>query len=220
MSNMFTPEDKKAITVAKGSLMALYNKKMEELKDGNLRSLFYEHCVISGGCISSILLGEKVNDIDMYAKKAITVPIIQKHILEHPDMIKTTTDKYGDMLQPYMTTAPQVITGNAITLKNDVQFITMIALDNGAREMFDFIHCQPYYDISKNSLHISWSQLQSIKQKLLVPHLSLEKIKPRRVTKYEQKGWAIDKEVRDTIFKDVLNLSSATSILAAATAVI
>jgi hypothetical protein len=199
---MFTEEDKKAINVAKGTLIALYNKKMADLKDGQLNSMFFDDCIISGGCISSILLGEKVNDIDVYAKKTSQITPITKHIIDVGIHIKTTENNYDGLDASYSGPPRQLITSNAITLTNDVQFITMISEEDGARKLFDFVHCMPYYDINTNKLYISWTQLAAIKNKLLVPNLSLEKIKPRRVDKYIQKGWKIDKEVKDTIYNN------------------
>lgn len=198
---MFSEEEKKAISVAKGTLIALYNKKMSELKDQALQASFFSNCIISGGCISSIMLGSKVNDIDVYCKHTKNVAGIAKYITARPDLIKSIDNtKYSDMAQPYMTTQPKMITENAITLINDVQFITFMSEEEGARKAFDFIHCAPYFDIAANKLYISEAQVQAIKNMELIPNIDIDRITARRVDKYKQRGWkimsSIEKQIR------------------------
>lgn len=208
---MFTAADKKAITVAKGSLIALYNKRMSNLNDPQLTSLFYDNCIISGGCISSILLGAKVNDIDLYAKTRASIGGISAHIqTKSSENIKLSGDNYEGLST---LPAQPLVTPNAITLKGDVQFIMLGAEDDMVRNNFDFLHCMPYYDIKKNALYISETQFAAIRQQQLVPTLPLDKIKPRRVSKYEQRGWKIDTDIRKKIFEQVMNLTSASSVI-------
>lgn len=203
---MFTEEDKKSIAVAKGSLIALYNKKIGELNDVQLNSLIYNRCIISGGCIASLLLGMKVNDIDVYAKTEADLKLIRSHIETHPDLIKTVDDKYGD--DSITNFDNKVVTPNAITLKNDFQLILLGTEADGVRSRFDFTHCQPYYDLKMNKLYISEAQFVAIKNMQLVPNPSFaaEKIKPRRMQKFLDRGWRIGETDRKTIEANAINL--------------
>jgi hypothetical protein len=155
---------------------------MKELKDNLLTSVLYDSCIITGGCISSLYFGEKVNDIDLYAKDSKKLSTVQKLIIEIGEHIKEVKG-YS------LTNADnKLITNNAITLKNDVQFIT-IADAETCRKQFDFIHCMPWFDIKTQKLHISESQFNSIKNRQLVPNISGETVKPYRLQKYLDKGW-------------------------------
>jgi hypothetical protein len=155
---------------------------MKELKDNLLTSVLYDSCIITGGCISSLYFGEKVNDIDLYAKdtkKLATVKTLITDISIHIKEVKGYSLTDADN---------RLITNNAITLKNDVQFIT-IADAETCRKKFDFIHCMPWFDIKTQKLHISESQFNSIKNRQLVPNISGETIKEYRLQKYLDKGW-------------------------------
>lgn len=186
---MFNEEDKKSITVAKGTLIALFNKKMSDLKDDQLKSMFFDKCIISGGAIASILLGTKVNDIDVYSKKTSDISLIAKYLIDRPDLVKSLDDeKYADAM-PYMTSPGKLVTHNAITLTNDVQFITLGSEENGVRKNFDFIHCMPYYDIQSNKLFISEAQMNSIKEVKLVLNPSKKVASAPRIQKYVSRGW-------------------------------
>lgn len=205
---MFSEEEKKAITVAKSTLVALYNKKMSELQNPGLTSMFFDNCVISGGCISSILLGTRVNDIDIYCKKTAKIADIAQYLKKHSDLIKDFDDsKYSDAAATYMSGPRKVITDNAITLKNDVQFITFMSEEEGARKNFDFVHCTPYYDILENKLYISEAQIQSIKNMTLVPNVEIDRITIRRIEKYKERGWnvspALEKHVRQNSIQTI-----------------
>ena len=196
---MFSEEDKKSINVAKGTLIALYNKKVSELKDPALSSMLYENCIISGGCISSILLGGRVNDIDIYCKKTAKISDIATHIKNNSDLIKDVDDsKYTDAA---IANPQKLVTMNAITLKNDLQLITYMSEEEGARKNFDFIHCTPYYDIATNKLYISEAQLQAIKSMKLVPNKDVDTITVKRLEKFKARGWRIDDELNDQITK-------------------
>ena len=199
---MFSEEDKKSINVAKGTLIALYNKKMSELQNPALTSLFFDNCVISGGCISSILLGTRVNDIDIYCKNTSKVTDIAQFLKSHSDLVKEIDNtKYADTAATYLSGPLKMITDNAITLKNDVQFITFMSEEEGARKNFDFVHCTPYYDILTNKLYISEAQLQAIKSMKLVPNKDVNTITIKRLEKFKARGWHIDDELNDQITK-------------------
>lgn len=55
----------KAKTI-KAILQKKHNQFVESIKDEKVRKIVKNHSIITGGCITSMLLGEKVNDFDYY----------------------------------------------------------------------------------------------------------------------------------------------------------
>ena len=182
----FTESEKMKITILKGQITSYYNLQMKKLGNNFLTSLFYDDCIITGGCIASLYHDEPVNDIDVYAKTEHAISNIRRQIGLNLAMIKVS--KSYDLDD---TSSPtKLITDNATTLTNDVQFIHLGTAEN-CRKNFDFIHCMPWYDIKTQKLYISEAQFHAIRTKTLIPNISGEKIKTRRVDKYAQKGWDV-----------------------------
>ena len=187
----FTELDKTKILRLKSSIASYYNLQMKKLGNRHLESLFYENCVIAGGCISSLFHDEPVNDIDLYAKTKIAMDGIKAYIVGGKNHIKSshTYDIEDDGTVKRNDPRP-LVTDNAVTLTNDVQFIYLNTWDV-CKNNFDFIHCQPYYDLATQKLYISEAQYHSIRTKRLVP-TGKEEIKTRRLEKYKKRGWGIE----------------------------
>lgn len=64
----------------------IITKKFEELlasiKDESVKKLVQNNTIITGGCITSMLLGEKVNDFDLYFTNKETVLAVSKYYVE------------------------------------------------------------------------------------------------------------------------------------------
>ena len=182
---MFTDSDKTNLVTLRTAVLQLYSKKLSELNDPKLTSLFFNHCVISGGCISSMHWGEPIKDIDVYAKNIKDIKVISDFITDVSIYIKSSEAyDFNDALVPNKL----CITNNAITLKNDIQFITL-ADSETARKQFDFIHCMPWIDIKTQKLYISEAQFESIKLRNIVLNKKGEPPKEYRIQKYVSKGW-------------------------------
>jgi len=82
----------------------------------------------------------------------------------------------------------KVITQNAITLKNKMQFITLAKYED-ARIGFDFIHCMPYYDLSSEKFFISEQQMDVIAKKKLVKNPKGREPVQWRIDKFLARGW-------------------------------
>ena len=128
---------------------------------------------------------EEPNDYDLYAKEQGQIATIA-NLLETSNkalIIPTDTgQKYSAM-----NNALVITTGNAITLANRIQFIKLGTLEE-QRKNFDFIHCMPYYDISKGLLYISEQQWHSLKYKKLILNEKMDGREPR-YDKFLAKGW-------------------------------
>lgn len=193
----FSIQQKTKILQLKSAISSYYNLQMKKIGDRQLDNYFYEHGVITGGCISSLFHNEPVNDIDVYAKTAKAMKVIKDHIINDSKNIKhDNAYKIDDHIQPdnaykiddHLQPGNPLVTDNAVTLTNDVQFIYLGTAEL-CRQKFDFVHCMPWYDIQTQKLYISEEQYLAIASKTLVPNIGGEFIKERRVEKYAIKGW-------------------------------
>jgi hypothetical protein len=188
---MFTEEQKLKIITLKSSIASYYNLQMKKIGDRKLEALFYEHCVISGGCISSLFHDEPVNDIDLYAKTNAGLLIVKEYIINCSKNIKNSeTYKLDDdgVTHIKVSTNTPLITPNAVTLTNDVQFIYIDTWEK-CKTSFDYLHCTPHYDLSTQKLFMSEAQYDCIVGKHLVERIPQVLIKHHRYTKYYSRGW-------------------------------
>lgn len=188
----FSQSEKTEILRLKSSLSSYYNLQMKKIGDNFLTSKFFSKCIITGGCIASLYHNEPVNDIDVYAVDIKSLKEIKEHIiLSNSDMIKDYK-KYEIEDDTNAKTNAKMITDNAVTLTNDVQFV-YLGTAGECRPKFDFIHCMPWFEIATQRLHISKTQYESIKHKRLVlnPSFEREAIKDRRIKKYQDRGWTM-----------------------------
>lgn len=190
---MFSEQDKIKILKLKSSIASYYNLQMKKIGDRQLEALFYENCIISGGCISSLFHDEAVKDIDVYATSSKAVLTIKDYIINTGKNIKSVEAYDIDANANKVTKTDkqiQLITDNAVTLTNDVQFIYMDTWEN-CKKKFDFIHCQPHYDLTTQKLYISEAQFNAIKNKQLIP-TGLVEVKDKRLNKYTKRGWGME----------------------------
>lgn len=186
-SMTFSIAQKTKILSLKSSIASYYNLQMKKIADTTLQSHFYENCIITGGCISSLFHNESVNDIDVYAKTSKSMMMIKDHIIMMGKNIKS-----GSAYNLDDSTIPRpLITENAVTLTNDVQFIYLDTAEE-CRKKFDFLHCMPWFDIQSQRLHISEAQFAAIESKILVSNIKGQAPTARRLEKYTKKGWHAD----------------------------
>lgn len=205
----FSVAQRTRILSLKSSIASYYNLQMKKIGDAVLQNYFYNDCVITGGCISSLFHNEAVNDIDVYAKTKKSMMTIKDHIIQSGNSIKTA-NAYNlddsDISRP-------LITENAVTLTNDVQFIYLGTVDE-CRPKFDFMHCMPWFDIQSQRLHISESQYTAIESKTLVLNISGEAVKDRRIQKYLSKGWTLkEAPVPGIVIQEVKSLMRGVGVL-------
>jgi hypothetical protein len=186
----FTSAEKTKILKLKSDIASYYDLTMKKLGNQMLTSMFFNDCIITGGCISALWHGEKVNDIDLYAKDLKSMKKIRDMLTDPSNntIVKKGTAYELDTDDGPTLAGKALITNNAVTLANDVQFVYLGAADE-CRKKFDFIHCMPWYDLRTQKLYISQAQVASIRTKTLIPNNTGEKIKERRIKKYTDKGW-------------------------------
>jgi len=158
-------------------------------------------CILSGGAISSIYHKEQVNDFDLYFKHVDDLDKVA-NLLSIADLtkIKKTSDESPDEYDIFEN--GKAIGPNAITLINGIQYIHGRRMTfQYWRDLFDFEHVKPYYDLFTDKLFISQYQFELIVKKQLVQtKVIIDKLKfdpddercrkhNSRIIKYSNRGW-------------------------------
>lgn len=73
MNNHDTPSHGLKSKTIKSVLRNKVNAWLESIEDEDLRKLCHKEAIVTGGCIASMLLGQEVNDFDIYFKTKDTV---------------------------------------------------------------------------------------------------------------------------------------------------
>lgn len=147
---------------------------------------YADNMFISGGAIASLIQQASVNDWDIYFKDA-EVSAAASTLLEkyYRDNIKDVNPKYQD----FVGKDGKLITANAITMEDGLQFITMINGDpKDVRASFDYVHCMPYYDFNRDALYISEKQYDACWDKKLIVN-NQHVVKPWREEKFLARGY-------------------------------
>ena len=125
----------------------------------------HKNFFVSGGCFTSMLNDEKPKDFDLYSINPAHGILFKLWIEENAMYrVEDINPAYGGTL-----VEGKLITSNAITLKNGVQFITRdMGPANNIRNTFDFEHCMPYYHLGEGMIYMSELQHHLCKNKLLL----------------------------------------------------
>ena len=179
-TDVFTSEELMQILAIKSNIRSKvgYLKKL-------IPAIHYDDMFLTGGAIASIIQGKFPNDWDVYFTNADTQKaVIDLFIANHQDEIVDVQEKYREF--PGQN---KLITENAVTLKNDIQFIIK---HNGTpsevRMTFDFVHCTPYYHFGKDLLFISREQFDLCRDKKLKIN-NIKSVTTWRQSKFEQRGY-------------------------------
>lgn len=82
-------------------LSSVHKALCESIKDEKVRQLVQDNTIITGGCITSMLLQEDVNDYDLYFRNKETVLALAKYYVNQYKEIKLTyvegSDEEGDV---------------------------------------------------------------------------------------------------------------------------
>lgn len=137
----------------KSVLQKKHNSFVNSIKDEKVRDLVDKHSIITGGCIASMLLGEKINDFDYYFDSRNVALEVTKYYVEEFNRIRgaeiaelrekdngrisifissdgIAEEDYGDEDEDLPAEdntkqdyRPIFLTSNAITLSNKIQLV-------------------------------------------------------------------------------------------------
>ena len=186
---------------------------LDSIEDFELKKRLSTGMIITGGAIASLLLGEKVNDYDIYLRNEDLVRDIRAYYYKRlpsnsPDWNPDSIDEYlednghlelnpdhvpegEEVPKPFQ---PIIITSNALSLRGNVQIITRFCGEpEEIHKSYDFIHVTNYYEHSTGRLYLNADALESLLCKQLryqgseYPVCSI-----LRVRKFLKRGWTIN----------------------------
>lgn len=191
---------------------------LKSIDDKEVAKLVKENTIITGGAIVSLLLGEKVNDFDLYFTNKITVLKVMQYYKKKlvkddiaNEMIQIEDEKFNDsdhgrvkfripsagIVKPKKKLKrkfyPEIITDNAISLSNEIQLILRFyGPPEQIHKNYDFVHVKSYW-LSKNGrLYLNPDSLEAILAKELRYEGSLYPLASLfRLRKFLSRGWTI-----------------------------
>ena len=183
---MFSDDERAEIQYVK----AIAQKKLRELLSDLPADTypFFKECILTGECFSSLFLDEEVHDWDVYLKDTITADRFEFFVMSDTP----TLNEVAGVTSEYMTITKvkgKLITANAITFKNGLQVVTQSCKKH--REIFDFVHTMPYFDMATQQLFISRHQYDAIKNKKLIKNPKFPQFNKSREDKFLNRGWSL-----------------------------
>lgn len=138
------------------------NAWIASVSDAELQDRLRGNVIVTGGCIASMLLNEKVNDYDMYFTSwELAADVAQYYVTQINEagikVDRTISDRVSIFIpssgmwkreaptkEPHF--APEYVTSNAITLGGDVQLITrFFGSPREIHQNFDYVHAMNYW---------------------------------------------------------------------------
>lgn len=196
-------------------LKAKFDKWLGSIKDSELKRLVKTNTIITGGCIASMLLQEKINDFDLYFTNKETALKIATYyanqfnklndtaveaIIQDDGQIKIMIQSEGIIQENKETRneklkyRPVFLSSNAITLSGKVQLI--IRFYGNADEIhanYDFVHCTNYWTSSDNKLVLRAEALEALLTRVLQYQGSKYPLcSVIRTRKFIKRGWRIN----------------------------
>jgi hypothetical protein len=194
-----------------------FNHFLESIKDSKVKRLVDENSIITGGCIASMLLGEKINDFDIYFTNKETTKAVAKYyvkefcgsdsdidvieeetgrinILVPSEGIRKAKVKSGEETKDEEKYKVKFITSNAISLANKVQLV--IRFYGNADEIhknYDFTHVTNYWESTNGKLTLRQDALESLLARELRYQGSLYPVcSVIRTRKFLKRDWKIN----------------------------
>lgn len=147
----------------------------------------FSYFFVSGGCVASLLQGDKPKDWDFYCYREDDLNAVKDFLINHTAFVAEYDEKY----RQFDDRDGKLITENAITLVNGTQIITReFGTEHEIRKSFDFVHCTPYYDIGLKTLFISRKQYDACVYKRLIVNND-KSVNSYRIEKFKQRGYTL-----------------------------
>jgi len=172
------------------TLCKVFDDLISSIKDDKVKSLMSNNTIITGGSIASMLLGEKVNDYDIYFMNEETLKavmeyyasVFNKHNPHIPD-ISVIKDKkniryifglggkgivIGNKAKGGKKYHPMAFTSNSITLTADIQLVTRFyGSIESIHSTYDFAHVRNYWSSDKRKVSLDTEALECLLTKEL-----------------------------------------------------
>ena len=193
----------------------------KSIKDETVKKAAEQNTIITGGCIASMLLGEEVNDYDMYFRDKETVKLIAEYyakqvdkisfqlntvepaikVLEESERISLFIKSQGiikfnsndkKVFKPFCY-LPIFVTQNAITLSDKVQLIVRFYGEpEEIHSNYDFEHCKSWWDSKSKQLVIPGPSAEALlARELKYTGSKYPLASIIRTRKFIKRGWSI-----------------------------
>lgn len=179
------------------------NEWLESIEDEKLRVDIERNIIVTGGCIASMLLREKVNDYDIYFRDRELADQVYKYYKGKTDL--TSNDRpyrpedgeenvVSEEDQESKSYKPVFFTKNAITLTGRMQIIMrFVGEPDEIHDNFDFVHCMNYWDSKDRKTTLRKDALEALLTRELTYVGSLFPLcSIIRTRKFIQRGWTIN----------------------------
>lgn len=186
----------------KGRIRNVLSSRLDELSGHNPLRIVCNNCILTGGAIVSMFHNETPNDFDLLFNFTADLEKVKFDIANgteriiHRNLVKNVNPNYFHRkTDRNLFKDGKAISDWAVTLYNNVQ---LVLRTRTYRTGFDFIHNMPYYDITRDTLHISPEQFDCIQNKIIkINPNHCQPICEKRVLKYTDRGWTIsDEEIK------------------------
>lgn len=204
----------------KRELTAKIDEWIASITDVGLRLLVERDVIVTGGSIASMLIGEKINDFDVYFRtKSTTVEVAKyyvsqfnithdkdmaveqrtikncKGVAEERVSISIVSDGIAEDERKENTEKyrPVFLSQNAITLSDKIQIvIRFFGSPNEIHNNYDFVHATCWWDHSNKFLNLPAEALEMLLSRTLIYRGSLYPIASIfRMKKFLERGWRI-----------------------------
>jgi hypothetical protein len=185
--------------LAAGQLSHILDGWIASVADCELAGCLRREAYIAGGAIASLLLGEPVQDYDVYVRQAATAQALKAYyeafFEHHPAPVHDPHHPFALADEPTAPCRPLTMTSNAVYLSTRIQLMTSFYGEpNWMVSLYDYEHCTGYYTAGEGRLVVSAAARQAIAMRslhyrpgALFPMLSL-----LRLPKFIARGYTID----------------------------
>ncbi len=201
-------------------LKSKFGKWLDSIQDEELKKLLKENTIVTGGCIASMLLQEKINDFDVYFTNKETalsvathyvnifnrlnnenVAVVVQETLSTPyNRIKIIVPSTGIAKEKAQTRndklkyRPIILSSNAITLSGKVQLVVRFYGDaDEIHSNYDFVHCTNYWTSSDGKLVLRTEAMEALLSRALRYQGSKYPLcSIIRTRKFVKRGWRIN----------------------------
>jgi len=195
----------------KKELTEKINSWLKTITDEQLVKDIEADVIITGGSIASMLLGEPVNDFDLYFRNTQTAyKVASYYAAQQKSLLAVTklddrvtidvmgngvvvTEKKETESEAKKKYRPVFFSPNAITLTDKIQIITRFCGEpSEIHNNYDFVHATCYWDHAKKHLELPAEAMECLLSRTLIYQGSLYPIASIfRAKKFLQRGWRI-----------------------------
>jgi hypothetical protein len=181
------------------------NEWLSSIIDPFIRAQIRDSIIVTGGCITSMLIDEEVNDFDIYLRNEYAAYHLTQYycnfipkdihpvIKEDKILISLPDEKALKNRNPQGKYAIAFISTLAITLTDKIQIVVrFFGEPDKIHESYDFVHCTNYWTSWEKILVLRPDALKAIENKKLIYVGSKYPIASMiRLKKFIDRGWKI-----------------------------